>query len=991
MNNPNLTNLAVTPPSPTIFRTSQPTGDIATTTKQSPVSRKGDFDIKPTTTALIGATPPNVAPQDATKIAKGYAPQIDKLGVAKKSISAKAQSYSKQDAKSAVRDTASLLLGNNNAVAGILGNVDKESKFNSGAINPNDAGQGKDSFGLFQHNKDRLANLKAYADKQGKSYNNPELQTEFALQEAKQIKVRKSDIPYYSKFNEEYSPLIDRYKGMSLYDALRDPYITKEEAATLWVGYFERPANLSNEAKVRSANAAKFYAGGDLPNSVDAKDANGNTYKKSGSYYINNNNKKTYVYHPISKKFIPVDVKLHNQLESLPNNTNSDKFYDNAALAYIAKKNNVDDITDKENTTLIEKTLTKNRPHYNPITGKLVIRTSDDLLDEIPHKIQANKGTFSLFKQVKEVIQNGAEETYDIEGTLEHDAHSVIQPKIEEEFNMLTNKPKKKFYNGGSLKKKKYDIGGLISLATAASGTIGNTMDLFNGQENPDVVMSAISGMYKNPILAPLGAIQGGVQAYRQKQAYGIKLDKLGLGNFNQGKESYANALAGMSTARGFYAKGGETNTYDYEVEDKEVIQGEGVELEGGKGKELSSDMTVVDGELHEEGGVQGSGGERVFSDRIKPSPSLTKVITKLGFKVKEDDTYATLATKFGKLKGEMEDKNKNATGHIARNTASSMLPKLNMLIEATYQDQEATKEGVGNTARIFAMGGKLPKYPLGGGLTSYGNSMNIPMTLGTKLPFPTFNGQVGLGNPTQGIKGVGIASSPNSVAGQMDLGDLGALAGGQGGGKQDLSTLTPALLSGFGYLNEMIANSRLRMPNSPNLLSLLPNTYTDRTQAARNRNEASARSMMSQVSRNNIGERQAMFSRLLNANNDLQQSENQRRDTYEQNLTAQNAGVKAQNVQAVNVYNQDYTDAQNQKVVNAQKAGNAFTTNMTTAIRENNAKNLDLAKMGLIMDSRMIGREGMKMSIAERTKRLKDAGMSDAQIVKLLGDNSTN
>lgn len=806
MNNPNLTNLAVTPPSPTIFRTSEPTGEITNKTKQSAVSRKGDFDIKPTTTALIGTTTPNIAPQDATKVTKGYMPQVYKLGVAKKSIDAKAQSYTRQDAKAAVRDTASLLLGgNNNAVAGILGNVDKESKFNSGAINPNDAGQGKDSFGLFQHNKDRLTNLKAYADKQGKSYNNPEVQTEFALQEAKQIKIRKHDIPYYSKFNDEYSPLVERYKGMSLYDALKDPYITKEEAATLWVGYFERPANLSNEAKIRSANAAKFYA-------------------------------------------------------------------------------------------------------------------------------------------------------------------------------------------GGSLKKKKYDIGGIISLATAGSQAIGNTMDLFNSQENPNIGMSIASGAMKNPLFAPLGAIQGGVQAYRQKQAYGMQLDKLGLNNFNQGKEDYANSLAGMSTARGFYAKGGDTNSYDYEVEDKEVVQGTGVDLEGGKGKELASDMTVVEGELHEEGGVQGSGGERVFSDRIKPSSSLVKVVTKLGFKVKEDDTYATLATKFGKLKGIMEDKNKTSTGHISRNTAMSMLPKLNMLIEATYQDQEATKEGGENTARIFAMGGKLPKFPLGGGLTSYGNSMNVPMTLGTKLPFPTFNGQVALGNPTQGIKGVGIASSPNSVAGQMDFGDLGSMgAGGQGNMQQALSTLTPSLLSGFGYLNDMLANAKLRMPKSPNLLSLLPNTYTDRSQLARNRNEASARSMMAQVSPNSIGERQAMFSHLLNANNDLQQNENQRRDTYEQGLTAQNAGVKAANVQSINVYNQDYTDAQNQKTANAQKAGNAFITNMTTGIRENNQRNLDLAKMGLIMDSRMIGREGMKMSIAERTKRLKDAGMSDAQIVKLLGDNSTN
>lgn len=798
----NLSALGMSPPTPTVFSKSELIGEISGKTTKDPVGRKGDFDIKPVQPTLIGSKFPNVAPTDATRVARTGNPNIDKMGLANKQLDPKAKSYSKQDAKSALRNTAQMLLGNPAGVAGIMGNVDEESKFNSGAIG--DTHMTTSSFGMFQHREQRLENLKAYAEKQGKSYSNPEVQTEFALQEAKSIKINKYNTNYYAQFNSDYSDLIDRYKGSSLYDALRDPYITKEEAATLWVGYFERPSKVAEQAKKRSASAAKYYA-------------------------------------------------------------------------------------------------------------------------------------------------------------------------------------------GGSLKKNKYDLGGMVSLATAGSQAVGNTMDLFNDPNNPNIGMSIASGVFKNPMLGPLGAVMGGVEAYRKKQQYGIQLDKLGLGNFNQGKEDYANSLANFSTARGFYAMGGETREpyFDYEVEDKEVVQGDAIDLEGGKGKKLASDMTVVTGETHEEGGVQGSGGERVFSDRIKPSPSLTKVVTKLGFKVGEQDTYATIATKLGKLKGDMEKKLEKGGNVTAVNTAKTMIPKLDMLIEATYQDQEATKGGEGNTARIFAMGGKLPKYPLGGGLTSYSNSLAKPMSMNGKLPFTTFNNQVSLGNPAKGIQGTGIASFSNSVANPVDysVGQQPVSGNGVRVGSDMLATLTPSLLSGFGYLNSMLANARLRMPNAPNLLSLLPNTYVDRTQSARNNNEATARAMMSQLPANNIGDRQAMFSNLLKANNELQIAENQRRDNYNNNLTAQNAGIKQQNVGTLNAYNQDYTDAQNQKIANQQQATGAFLTNLTTGIRENNQRALDLTKMGLIADSRMIGRDGMKQTVAERTKRLKDLGLSDAQIVKILGE----
>lgn len=65
------------------------------------------------------------------------------------------------------------------AIAGMLGRAQRESSFNTGIANPNDAGPGKHSEGLFQWNRDRLANLKAFAAKQGTKWQDPKTQALF--------------------------------------------------------------------------------------------------------------------------------------------------------------------------------------------------------------------------------------------------------------------------------------------------------------------------------------------------------------------------------------------------------------------------------------------------------------------------------------------------------------------------------------------------------------------------------------------------------------------------------------------------------------------------------------------------------------------------------------------------------------------------------------------------------------------------------------------
>jgi hypothetical protein len=69
------------------------------------------------------------------------------------------------------------------AIAGMLGRISRESSFNTNAYNPNDAGPGKHSRGIWQWNRERLAGLKAFAKEQGLKWTDPRLQARFTLKE----------------------------------------------------------------------------------------------------------------------------------------------------------------------------------------------------------------------------------------------------------------------------------------------------------------------------------------------------------------------------------------------------------------------------------------------------------------------------------------------------------------------------------------------------------------------------------------------------------------------------------------------------------------------------------------------------------------------------------------------------------------------------------------------------------------------------------------
>jgi hypothetical protein len=726
----------------------------------------------------------------------------------------RSQKYSAEESKSAVANTLMKHLNNRNGVAGIMGNIEKESAWNSGTSG--DLHLDTPSFGLYQHRVGRLDNLKSFAESNKSPIHDPTIQTEFAMKEAKQTVIYKSSKPMYRDYNSRYGDLVNRYKGKTLYDALQDPEITKEEAAALWTGYFEIPNKMATEAKDRGQLALKYAYGGLLPKysiggKIDAKDALGRTYTKTkDGRYLNTDNNKLYSYDVISRQFIPIEEKgiidkyitpvVDKALSTVGLNygktSNKPITIDlNSKVKASLNDNPVQGhtimggefIEDEGNSIRTKKEWYKNKDgvfgdkeipvkniktYYGVENDKLIIGGMDKFKDEtviipvrskdIPiHKTGfKTSGIFnettilkledSLGRLIPHNIKQGGKAILYSETTgnkvfINADTpenskkliDDFIQKNPKTKYIMLDNgrfrnhlqnkeglKPSdffqygthtfgdNKTYNlvkyskGGQLMKKDiFDIGGVISLATGISQGLGKATEQFIDPMNPNAALSGFAGALNNPLTAPLGFITGYMDARKKQNLFAQQNTATARNSYEAGKVNMAAYTGNFNQAGGFYAKGGEVNE-PYEVEDKEVVQGHGVNIEGGKSQQLASDLHVIKGETHEEGGVEGTGGERVFSDRLKPSEPFKGVLKTLGFKA-DSDTYATLVTKLGKMKGKMEKKLEK-TDHISRNTATSMLPKLDMLIEATFQDQEASKGEQEKMPAMFAFGGYL-------------------------------------------------------------------------------------------------------------------------------------------------------------------------------------------------------------------------------------------------------------------------------------------
>lgn len=103
--------------------------------------------------------------------------------------------------------------------AGIVGNLTNESSMNPTAVAPNDAGPGLDSEGLAQWNRDRLANLKSFAQSQGVEYTDFNVQLAFVVSELQNdpYERRQAGVPLSSAVNVRDATIAmtnyERFKG----------------------------------------------------------------------------------------------------------------------------------------------------------------------------------------------------------------------------------------------------------------------------------------------------------------------------------------------------------------------------------------------------------------------------------------------------------------------------------------------------------------------------------------------------------------------------------------------------------------------------------------------------------------------------------------------------------------------------------------------------------------------------------------------------------
>jgi hypothetical protein len=143
-------------------------------------------------------------------------------------------------------------------------------------------------------------------------------------------------------------------------------------------------------------------------------------------------------------------------------------------------------------------------------------------------------------------------------------------------------------------------------------------------------------------------------------------------------KHGFGGELDSYETKRYAYPYGGEMEP-DYEVEGGEMIQGQQPMLEDGQQQQVASDLTKVPDSApsHDEGGVSGAGGERVYSNRLKTA---------------NKKTYAKEAEELGKKKAKYESKIPN-TNEAVSNTGHRMAERMDMKLDQLFNEQEMKKQ----------------------------------------------------------------------------------------------------------------------------------------------------------------------------------------------------------------------------------------------------------------------------------------------------------
>lgn len=375
-----------------------------------------------------------------------------------------------------------------------------------------------------------------------------------------------------------------------------------------------------------------------------------------------------------------------------------------------------------------------------------------------------------------------------------------------------------------------------------------------------------------------------------------------------------------------------------YEAEKGEVVTGTDVALEAGKS--LASNVHAVGGSTHEQGGTDGAGGDKVFSDRIM---------------LPSGKTPAQEAESIGKAKGRMEKKLDNGrTSKISMNTKARQLSKYDSMLEKVFAEQESIKSAIQQEAQMAqASQGAAPEV----------NEQGQPMMRKGGTP-----GKTGIdytNNPDMFDPNNFVGPSP-TVLDPVTV--LGAQATPQ---TLDAVTVTPnenkfdyktALDSAVPYMDNavnaaFIANTP-RVPR-PHLTTAanLDTTY-DISQQLNEMNNA-ANTTATAINENTANSsvsnanRQGLYSKLLDNSNKLY-DQKQKVETQLENQDAMNKqAVQASNNSLLNTFAENQT----RRVAGMQQDTSKNVVNAVDDYRQSNldakmtARDTDLMRMALAMN----------------------------------------
>lgn len=597
---------------------------------------------------------------------------------------------------------------------------------------------------------------------------------------------------------------------------------------------------------------------------------------------------------------------------------------------------------------------------------------------------------------------------------------------------------------GGKL--PKYGFGDYLKqnpdTASMGLGILGAGVDSLNNKVSPDLKLSTLSGALKgagtgasigSSIIPGVGTAIGGVVG-------GIVGGVSGLIKGNKEKERIATETAnqnnrmndyfasrssqilanyptkGITGQSSFLAKGGVVNP-QYEVEKDEVVQGGGVELE--EGNQIASDIHKVGGETHENGGTQGQGGERVFSDRIIAPNVLSSIMKSTGIPIKDKSTFADIATYLGKKKGVFEEKIESHD-YVKQNTGKLMIGKIDQLLNLTFQTQEEMKKQDASIQQ-FKYGGNLPKLAYGNPpLKSAGNSIEfdqfgtpiskksnwLNQTGGSAIYKNLNNNLLSYVNPLQSvmsaypmsydpIKGGGLSPinvkrqtlnrtefDTNSKYLRNSLNPSTDKIPFTDAPKKDISSLMGYGMTVLGYLNDRNSINKMNTNVSKQLLDFPTLNYQDRSQIAKDNVSQSFRDLTNSRSKVNL---QGAFAQKLKAFNEINNNENINRNNYENQFADKVFRTNAYNININNDAADTQRQLQNQKISYLSGANSNFLSNIQDVQREQNVKKYQNEQVALIRETNNLKTNGGANYQLDMLKRKKASGTITPYEQKLL------